>query len=103
MIPVAHGPAVYLCRDGDGAPLYAGATSYNVHARLGAHASAAPWWKNVATVEIEPCATTGDAYELEAAIISDLAPPHNRGPGYRRPHRAGERHDRRRQRRAART
>ncbi len=66
----------YEARDNQGAVLYIG-TSSNPGQRFRDHARKAPWWSNVATLELRTYPDREHAAMAEAALICELTPTHN--------------------------
>lgn len=85
MTAVAERPhIVYVMRGRDGAPLYIGSTS-NLTNRVRQHRNAAPWFADVALVEVESQHDSKPTACLrEAELIDTLHPLHNRKSGNRR-------------------
>lgn len=71
--PPTSANVVYVLRDGNGAPLYAGSTSRFRH-RMKEHRKLGKEWARWTAF---PCADRAAAYEAEAVLINELEPPLN--------------------------
>lgn len=67
---------VYLASDSRGRLLYIGVTT-DVFRRMGNHADRAPWYPNLAHLEVEEHASRDEALRREAHLIRRFAPKHN--------------------------
>lgn len=76
VLPVI-GTFVYRHISATGDLLYAGITS-DIWRRMGQHAAAAIWWPSVARIEWDVYELRREAEYVEAWLIHEYLPPHNR-------------------------
>lgn len=68
---------VYICRNAKGSVLYVGLTSCGLRRFALGHSKTAPWWADVATIDVEHLPTRKDAQSRERDLIVELEPLHN--------------------------
>ena len=71
-------PLVYRLYDGSYRLLYVGMTVNPLAVRLAAHRKVQSWWKRVAYVSVEECASLRSALEAEALAIYTEGPVFNK-------------------------
>lgn len=79
-VPESVPAVVYIARAADGSILYVGITG-SLAARFATHKESSKWWAQAVEITIETWPDRATAAARETALIAELRPPFNSGPG----------------------